>query len=192
MIKWLDEHTVRDITLKDPVTGTVLKGSSWNDISKKWLKFLAAENRPITAAWRAEMDALICAQNKKAPCREVRDKGQKSIGRLQIESFARASLRWINARRFAPPEEAERRAAICASCEHNVKIARGCARCWKWIDYVIGKIKRIRTSKDDKLEACLNCECPLKLKVHVPAEALKDDPFSYPDHCWIPGARDRR
>lgn len=189
-LKWMDESVVREMTVTDPVTGVTLTGSSWRDLSKKWLKFLAAENRPIHAEWRQEFDTLICAQNKKAPCRNVSDRGPRNIGRLQIESFIRASLNWINAFRFAPKEEAERRAAICAVCPENVVVAKGCGRCWSYITGVLSLISAFRTSQDVNLNACYACGCPLKIKVHAPDQALADDPFEYPSNCWIPASRE--
>lgn len=86
--------------------------------------------------------------------------------------------------------EAERRAAICATCPRNVGFSKPC-------DGICGELQKVvesivgagGTSLDGKLESCSVCKCHLKSKVWIPLEILRksDAPEhqgQYPDFCW--------
>lgn len=92
-------------------------------------------------------------------------------------------------------EEAERRAAICATCPQN---DRG-----DWTRFFtqpaselirkqLGAAKdlSLTTSKDAELQICAVCACPLKLKIHTPlphilANTPAETRAKLPPHCWI-------
>jgi hypothetical protein len=92
-------------------------------------------------------------------------------------------------------DEANRRAAICASCPQN-----GLGDLTRWFTvFASEKIRRqievaqkleLKTTSDDKLGICEACLCPLKLKVHVPLDLIKKHltPKSLAaldPRCWI-------
>ena len=93
--------------------------------------------------------------------------------------------------RFVDGGEAERRAAICASCPMNLPVA-GCWGCSGVVamlkDALIGRT----TSKDANLESCQACGCVLRAKVWVGSEVLsrveRVAGVDYPAGCWVPGA----
>jgi hypothetical protein len=91
---------------------------------------------------------------------------------------------------------AESRAAVCAKCPLNDKVAT-----WEdfftvpaanWIRKALGVVKdlELKTSHDGELGVCRACDCPMKLKVwaklehileHIPAESKA----ALDTGCWI-------
>lgn len=90
---------------------------------------------------------------------------------------------------LVPPEEAERRARICANCPQNLHgICTSCAGnefhdIFQWL------IRRgRRTEFDQVLDTCYTCGCLLQAKVHVSLDELaKLEKHSYPENCWLHG-----
>jgi hypothetical protein len=40
------------------------------------------------------------------------------------------------------------------------------------------------SSKDAELRGCVICSCVLKLKVHLPLDAIDNAGLNFPDFCW--------
>ena len=92
-------------------------------------------------------------------------------------------------------ETANTRAVICATCPQN-----GRGDLYRWFTVFASETirkqisafqdRKLTTPSDEKLGICYACLCPLKLKVHVPVESIKNhlsetaraklDP-----RCWI-------
>ncbi len=97
------------------------------------------------------------------------------------------------------PELAESRAAVCVQCSHNGK---GDFSAWftkpaaAAITRQLEKLqqRKISTTKDDQINICNICLCPLKLKVQTPMKFIKDqldaemiNELSLANEkCWIP------
>ena len=85
-------------------------------------------------------------------------------------------------------EEANRRAAICATCPYNAANHRkgpGCTSCFAkraWLFFQ----KKVRSDHDNELTYCKVCGCNLKLKVHFPLGSIDNKGIlpEYPAHCW--------
>jgi hypothetical protein len=75
---------------------------------------------------------------------------------------------------IVPKEEAERRAAICARCPMNGKAA-GCTPCRGLLNYVSKAIGNLKTSFDNRLQACTVCGCELRVSVWVDLESQVKD-----------------
>ena len=86
-----------------------------------------------------------------------------------------------------PQEQAERRATTCSDCPQNDRKAKVgyCADCFKGVIFIFLR-KRLSTSKDKKLTYCHCCGCDLRVKVHIPIEAIDNSGLlkKYPKHCW--------
>lgn len=94
-----------------------------------------------------------------------------------------------------PATEANRRADICAACPKN---ERGNLENWFTVfasetirkQIASAQDLKLTTQSDAKLGVCTACLCPLKLKVHVPLENIKNH---LPDRirtaldprCWV-------
>lgn len=90
---------------------------------------------------------------------------------------------------LVPPEEAERRARICANCPKNLHgMCTSCAGN-EFQDIFQWFIRRgRRTSVDSVLDTCYTCGCLLKAKVHVDISVLETlEKHSYPENCWLHG-----
>lgn len=71
-------------------------------------------------------------------------------------------------------EEAERRAAICAPCERNVRFVNPCSGgCPELMEAVSSIVGAETTSRDSELLACSVCKCSNKAQVWVEAGSLE-------------------
>jgi len=98
----------------------------------------------------------------------------------RLLSGASAIIDWLGqGANPVPSEEASRRAEICAGCKWNNQgdwssfftrpVSEGIMRQLK-VRSDIG----LSTPNDKKLNVCEICSCPLKLKVHVPMETIRE------------------
>ena len=84
---------------------------------------------------------------------------------------------------FVDQAEAERRAAICATCPLNVQVS-GCLGC-SGVSKLVRHIRNKRTTSfDPNLHTCEACGCELKVKVLVPLDVIDNTGVEYPEHCW--------
>lgn len=75
---------------------------------------------------------------------------------------------------LVPQEEAERRAAICATCPCNTPFRMPCGGlCGELKTIVEEVVGSQKTSKDEQLFQCSVCRCFLGAKVFLPLDALK-------------------
>lgn len=82
---------------------------------------------------------------------------------------------WVSSgRRKVPLEEANRRAAICATCVFNAEPA-GCTNCNKGVLPNLAKaiVGGEPTAYENSLQSCFVCGCALSAKVHLPLDVLK-------------------
>lgn len=98
---------------------------------------------------------------------------------------------FIKGREFVPQEQADRRAATCASCVLNDE-PEGCTSCnmsklHELVEKFVGKRK---TSSHDRLKSCRACLCNNRVKVWLPLKILIDntepeDKERLTPQCWI-------
>lgn len=96
-----------------------------------------------------------------------------------------------------PVEKATQRAIVCAACPLN-----GTGDFTQWFTVPAAELIRRRiakahdrgltTPRDDALNLCLACHCPLKLKVHVPLPWIRKvlsleqmEKLKHGKDCWI-------
>ena len=95
-----------------------------------------------------------------------------------------------------PLELSDKRAAICARCPVNevgdllrfftVPVTEAIRRTLN-----LRRDMKLATAYDDRLGVCTACDCPMKLKVHIPIDRIRSKLSDaqkarlYPD-CWIP------
>lgn len=91
---------------------------------------------------------------------------------------------------FVAQAEADRRAAICANCPHNVTPA---AKSWaqKWTDGgMLAAVEDRKTAHHDRLAVCQVCSCELRAAVWWLPDILiasmkgKRFPLKFPAICW--------
>lgn len=103
-----------------------------------------------------------------------------------VVTGTRILLSWqMEGRPKVSPEEADRRAEICARCDRNVQPS-GCPTCnsplRKIVEAFVGAEK---TKYDNELRVCRECGCSLKAKIWFPLDLLQTDKTNLPDWCWL-------
>jgi len=128
---------------------------------------------------------------------------QKSVAAVagaakKIWSGIRTLNDWIDSGEPAvPKEEAERRAAICVACPLNgegglEKIFTAPASEAIRRQFEKLESRKLSTSHDAKLNICMACHCPMRLKVWTPFHFIKEqlseatlNDLKKGRNCWI-------
>lgn len=170
-------------TYTDPRTGITHSDNSlyalYPAIAKSW----DANGIEPPPSWKSVVNHEMCEQNPHIECREVGE-AERHMTLDDVYRFANSVKKWAQGgMQFVPKEESERRAAICAKCQYNkpVGICWGCSSALKWVGERVGWPQ---TSIDHELRGCVLCGCILKLKVHLPLEAIDNNGINFPIHCW--------
>jgi hypothetical protein len=138
----------------------------------------------------AEVEAQICQNLREDArilfCRET-NPSVKTLKKIAFDDVKHFLKTLTHLKKFVPQAEAERRAAICASCPLNYPIS-GCSRCRNLPALIFGVVGKRSTSMNDKLGGCGVCGCGLAAAVHVPLESFPIEPkYDFPEWCWHRG-----
>ena len=111
---------------------------------------------------------------------------------------AKTLMEWVDSNEPAVPAPvATHRAIVCSQCKENQK---GDWTSWftipaaELIKRMLQRAqdRKLTTPRDDQLQCCLVCYCPMKLKVHVPIEWIQKrmpveerDKLKAVPNCWI-------
>lgn len=190
---------------KIPETGKVVSGSNLNDIRGKIDSQLIGGGYQIPVDINQKIEAYMCGlERMNGYCEErptsIFDTAPKSLtaaGNLYHTFHAAVQcLRTLITHRGGTgeritQEQAETRAAVCATCPKNTTVS-GCSKC---NDGVIGQlINKIvgagKTSRDGELKFCEVCHCNLSAKIWTKHEAIfkhmpEGQKKSLPESCWI-------
>jgi hypothetical protein len=167
----------------DPRTGIVHKDLSLFAIFPKVAKSWDANGIEPPENWKAVVIHEMCEQNPHIECREEGEV-ERHMTLNDVYRFASSVKKWMEGgMNFVSKEEAERRAAICASCHYNkpVGVCWGCHDALKWVGERIGWPE---TKRDSELRGCVKCGCVLRLKIHLPLDAIDNTGIEFPSHCW--------
>jgi len=137
----------------------------------------------------ARVEHFICERIPDGFCKGKGGKKGFLFSTPRIRDATRLFMKRLMHRKgmLVPPEEADRRAKICANCPANMHgICTSCAGnefqdIFRWF------IQQGRTTPYDRvLDTCTVCGCLLKAKVHVDIEHLAQlQPHTYPENCWL-------
>jgi hypothetical protein len=176
-------------------TGVTVSAGSISSLKRDVRNHLAANQVAVPPDLDAVIEDSAChnlGDSKAHWCQEVPDPKQGETRQSsrwrasEVLRFLRSVVSWgaKHGFQFVPPEEAERRAAICAWCPLNVPV-KGCLGC-SGVSVLVRSIrgKQHKTSVDEQLNVCDACGCELKVKVLVPTEALDSSGVDYPAWCW--------
>jgi hypothetical protein len=168
-------------------TKTVLVSHGWPSLIDDVKAHMAGNGIPEPLTIELIMADFIC-QYIPDWCAEIRPEKEAKVSAWKMmKKFYRAvEATWHEGQ--VSQEEAERRAAICATCPKNTDELVGfCVGCHtrdlltKMTDFMRSK----RTSYDDKLKTCRECHCRLALKVWVHKSAMQDEEIQWPEWCWM-------
>jgi hypothetical protein len=116
----------------------------------------------------------------------------------ELVAGAKALGEWVDSGEPAVPgEQSAKRAAICADCPQNEQ-----GDFTKWFTVPAAELirkklevlqtRKLSTPSDERINICMACSCPLKLKVHTPiafvTKALSADQrerLKQGKNCWI-------
>jgi hypothetical protein len=175
-------------------TGTVLRAKSWNELMDRVKKYRNANGIPLGKEFEEQLGSEVCSQEGwGSPMCEEQDwpitVKNRQIGVFDVVNFLKVLKHWlVNRPEFVGQEEAETRAAICASCPHNVEVS-GCLGCTNVARLIMEAVNDRKTSQDQELKNCRVCGCVNKAQVWVPKETLAQGVTAemreaFPDHCW--------
>jgi len=183
-------------------TGAKLDGRSLGETIMLVMKHRQANNLSRQTEQEVDQDVQqqICQQLGDQWCKNMAaDEWQFSMDFDTIKAGTRTLMAWvttaaIGGNPYCSQEEAEKRAAKCATCFAN-KRSGGCITCG------LGNLIRAlmaestdtgTTSKDDLLQSCLVCGCLLQKKVHIRGDIIKAGispkqrkAYSEVPKCWM-------
>ena len=188
----------------DPDTNVKIQTLAYVDLIRQVEAYFDANKLPKVENWRAVVDDEICRQNgiEDSHCGEPAKPApippERALQPQDLLNFLKTVRQWASKGfSFVSSAEAERRAAICATCPQNIAVP-GCTGCQGILNYVRETLNRRAnhrglepkvTSKDDQLQNCGVCGCVLEVKVHLPLEvatyAKPPGGRTYPPHCWM-------
>jgi len=170
-------------------TGQTLSSTNVHQLFAKVIQHRKANNLPIPFNIEDEVEAYVC-KTRPELCEEVNPKPPASKP-LTLDLAIRLTRTLVSAgMKRADQSEAERRAAICATCTDNI-VPQGCTGCSKSvirkaIDFIVGNRQ---TPYDSALKSCKHCGCFNAAQVWMPLKALqktikKEENEELPSTCW--------
>jgi hypothetical protein len=174
-------------------TGTTIKAKSWNELVKRVRGYRVANGITLGPNFEEQIGEDVCKQQGWGDpvCVEQEPPSveKRQLGVMDVVNFLKVVKHWLlNNPTLVEPEEADRRAAICAACPYNVD-AVGCFGCTNIAGLMFDVIKERATPHDGQLKNCQVCGCVNRAQVWVPKETL-DQGVSpemreeFPAHCW--------
>lgn len=175
-----------------PETGKPFKHSNPSVLfSQIWSHRMALPDlgMDVSGGWKERLWHDICRQNEYLLCDDTEDKGTwVGMGDIWRYLHTLGDL-VLSDKKTVSQEEAERRANVCLTgakghpCPNNQAVSGcfGCRGAGKVIESITGKKK---TSKDNLLHACTACGCLLRIKIHLPLDAIHTDESKLPSFCW--------
>jgi len=142
---------------------------------------------------RARVEEFICNRVPAGFCKGGNAPAIPFLSTSRIRDVTRLMLNRAfrgDAAVLVPPEEADRRAKICANCPNNLHgICTSCAGN-EFQDILRWLIAGRRTTQyDSYLDTCAVCGCLIRAKLWVKtSELAKTEKQKYPKNCWLSGS----
>lgn len=190
-----------------PETGTTIKGRTLRELVSEVARYRTVNGLPVEPNAQRQVENQICdTLEEEEACRACRylddddTRNPKHLrawrsSREQLWNFALAIKGVLAAAAAGTPlhvskEEAERRASICAQCQHNLPVANcwGCGELGSTYRSLVGSLN---TVKDPLLASCDQCGCDNKTQVWFTGDVLRPVSESqgvtaaqFPSWCW--------
>lgn len=103
-----------------------------------------------------------------------------------VKRFIQAAVSALRGRGLVDQPEAERRAALCASCPLNTMV-KGCWRCKGLAEWLFNLIGARTTAYASRLNQCGVCGCAIKAKIWLPQDVAQEvsQGYTFPSWCWL-------
>ena len=172
-----------------PDSGTRLKAHAASKLIAAVRSYLHSNGLPEMTTEEIEHDICNQCGLGRPYCKGAVEVPRGTTTLSTLARFATTAKNWITGGLgWAPMEEVNRRANICASCPRNRPMG-GCPDCNAELAAVLGTDlivpKDRRPFAYKKLHNCQQCGCRLTLKTQLPAAAFVDDTAEYPKNCWM-------
>lgn len=166
------------------------------DLERDLAKHYKANQLPVPADLRQQIIDQICPDLPAGWCEYAgRPLPENALNRHLTFADVLAGTRTIGTWLVGgcprvEPQEASRRAFICARCQYNVQPS-GCPSCNSPLHSVVNTIVGgAKTPEDANLRACKICGCSLKAKVWFPIDILRKymsegQQSLFPQWCWL-------
>ena len=189
---FIDKNSVPrgGFTYTEKTTGARFSHFTLDSVLRDVLMHRIANGINVPPGWEAIVEDEMCQNYVEGTCAEVANTestGPRSIKMSDVKNFLTVASSWVmSGIKLVDPEEAEKRAGICAVCPQNQTIA-GCLGC----NNLVGVTKKVLgnrgTTYDGELKGCAVCSCYNAVQVHLPLEILakgvtKD--MHFPSNCW--------
>jgi hypothetical protein len=181
---------------QQPETGFKIQTRSWSQMLQQVHSHRVGNlGCDIQEGWQARLEHDYCLQNSLDGTQWCSDEKyyapdeSRPLHWFDIQRFLFSMIQWVaGGRKLVEQDEAERRAAICATCPKNVDLHVACPSCVK-LDALIAETKGDRaTSLDASLRNCEVCRCHNSTAVFFPLESMSNKGLTFPDFCWKRGA----
>lgn len=174
-------------------TGTTIQARTWNELLRRVSNYRLANGIPLDPEFEESIGREICIQQgwESPVCMDDMPPPvlKRQLGVMDMVNFLKVVRHWLfNNPALVEPDEADRRAAICATCIHNVD-AVGCFGCTNIAGMIFDVVKDRATPHDEQLKNCQVCGCVNRAQVWVPKDTLDQGVSDrmrgeFPAHCW--------
>ncbi len=176
-----------------PETGFEFKASTLRVVIQKVAEHRRANGLPAGDP-SADIQDFVCAQLPigSENCiheLEGEDYALKTHFTMEdVKRFIQAAISALGSRGLVEQPEAERRAALCASCPLNTTVG-GCWRCKGLADWLFRLIGARNTAHAGRLNQCGVCGCSIKAKIWLPLDVAQgvSEGYKFPSWCWLNG-----
>jgi hypothetical protein len=169
-------------------TKVVFCSVGWKSLVEDVRAHLKGNGLPVDPNLSLSMQEWWCREVDKTNCADPVNPSLRDLPAL-AERFLRTAKDFVfKGGQRVSQEEAERRAAICASCPMNVS-GEFCNTCFLrgMVASTVAMVTGWKTSRDAELKTCGVCGCALKVKLALPVDSMdhKDLKDQWPNHCWM-------
>lgn len=174
-----------------PESGKFFSGISYRQLFELVAAHRRGNNYDVAPGWEQRFEEEFCQQNQLVgtqwcPLQNQDPKPERSLGLSDVRRFLYSVQEAVVKKGdiFVSQEEAENRAATCASCINNATVP-GCFGC-NGLRNLVDKLRGNRhTSHDERLRHCTVCGCTNSVKVWLKESVIDSSGLEFPDHCWL-------
>ena len=179
----------------EPHSGKIISTVTYDNLLRILYELYRKNGWPIGLDFENEVEARLCVQHP-SECEIDVPKTRRRSRRMTWGDLMRGTRVLLSFKLagspIVPPEEAERRADICAACPENITFDKPCGGiCAELMNLVRAVIGSRRTRQHDNLRACSICHCLLEAAVQIPLEhqckgvtSEMKEQFSSLQSCW--------
>lgn len=162
------------------IDGLHLKARTIAGIFDQYVRSYDRKGALLPVDWEDHVWSYLAASYPKHVKRAPGVAKRRSVSVRKALNFIRFIGKRASDKRLVEPQEARRRAAVCASCPMATRVS-GCSICKDALQLMIHPPEEVEAP-----EACSACGCYMPLKIWVPRDQLGSaDEFDFHTSCWM-------